>query len=53
MDLELVFRDDPDRVDYARNVAKDRKQDVNPEVLANTNLQEHAQGWEKYRDNDT
>jgi hypothetical protein len=40
-------------MDYAGNVAEDRQQDVNPKVFANPNLQEYAQGWEKYRDDDT
>ena len=41
----LVFSDNPYRMDYARDIAKDCQQDIDPEVLANTNLQEHAEGW--------
>jgi hypothetical protein len=37
------FGDHPDSVDDAGNVAKDRQQDVNPEVLAQTHLKEDAQ----------
>jgi hypothetical protein len=29
-------------MDYARDIAKDRQQDVDPELLVNTHLQEHA-----------
>jgi hypothetical protein len=29
-------------MDYARDIAKDCQQDIDPEVLAKTNLQEHS-----------
>ena len=48
--VELILRDDPDRVDDTGDVAKDRQQDVDPEVLSYPDLQEHTQGREKYRD---
>jgi hypothetical protein len=48
----LVFRDDPHGMDYARYVTQDRKQNVDPKLLADAYLQEYAQGREKYRDND-
>ena len=38
----LVLNDNPYRMNYARDIAKDRQQDVDPELLANTHLQEHA-----------
>jgi hypothetical protein len=40
-------------MDNARDIAEDRQQDIDPEVLANPNLQEYTQGWEKYGDYDT
>lgn len=46
------FGDDPHCMDYAGNVAEDRKQDIDPEVLGKSHLQEHTQGWEKYGDYD-
>ena len=48
----LVFRDDPHRMDYARNVAEDRQKDIDPEVLTDPHLQEHSQGREEDRDYD-
>jgi hypothetical protein len=45
----LVFRNDPDGVDYARDVSEDGKQDVDPKLLADPYLQEHPQGREEYR----
>ena len=36
--LSLVFRDNPNRVDYAGDEAEDSQQDVDPEVLANPHL---------------
>jgi hypothetical protein len=39
-------------MDYARDIAKDCQHNIDPKLLANTYLQEHAQGWEKYRDYD-
>ena len=48
-----VFRDNPHRVNYARNIAEDRQKNINPEVLANPYLQEHSQRWEEDRDYDT
>jgi hypothetical protein len=35
-------------MDYAGNIAQDRQQDIDPEVLADPYLQKHAQGREKY-----
>jgi hypothetical protein len=35
-------------MDYPRDIAQDRQQDADPEVLANPHLQKHAQGREKY-----
>ena len=32
----LVFSDDPHRVDYARDVAEYRQEDIDPEVLTHT-----------------
>ncbi len=49
----LVFRDDPHGVDDAGDVAKNGKQDVDPELLADAHLQKHTQGREKYGDYDT
>jgi hypothetical protein len=40
-------------VDYAGDVAENRKQNINPELLAESHLQEHTQGWEQYGDDDT
>jgi hypothetical protein len=39
-------------MDYAWDVTEERKQNVDPELLANANLQEYPQGREEYRDND-
>jgi hypothetical protein len=39
-------------VDYARDIAEDRQEDVDPKVLADPHLQEHPEGREEYRDND-
>ena len=36
-----VFRYNPNRMDYARDIAEDRQQDVDPKLLANPYLQEH------------
>jgi hypothetical protein len=33
-----VFRYNPHRMDYARDIAKDRQQDVDPKLLADTHL---------------
>src|SRR5215217_6828661 len=51
--VRSVFGDNPHGVDYARDVAEDRQQDVDPKLLADAYLQEHLYGWEKYRDDDT
>ena len=40
-------------MDYPRDIAQDRQQDIDPEVFADPHLQEYAQGWEKYGDYDT
>ena len=53
MNAKLILRDDPDRVDDTGDVAKDRQQDVDPEVLSYPDLQEHTQGREKYREHDS
>jgi hypothetical protein len=47
-----VPSDDPHGMDYAGNVAEDRQQDIDPEVLGKPYLQEHTQWWEKYGDYD-
>jgi hypothetical protein len=39
-------------MDYAWDVTEERKQNVDPELLANAYLQEYPQGREEYRDND-
>jgi hypothetical protein len=39
-------------VDYARDEAEDRKDDVDPEVLADPHLQKHPKRWQEYRDYD-
>ena len=51
--LHSVLSDHPHRMDYAGDVAEDRQQDIDPEVLGNPHLQEHTQGWKKYGDDDT
>jgi hypothetical protein len=38
----LVFRDDPHRMDYARDVPEDRQKNINPKLLSNPYLQKHA-----------
>jgi hypothetical protein len=39
----LSFGDDPDGVNDAGNIAKQREQNVNPEMLAKAFLQENAE----------
>src|SRR5215207_4189987 len=39
--VRSVFGDNPHGVDYARDVAEDRQQDVDPKLLADAYLQEH------------
>src|SRR5215210_2894817 len=53
LQIALVFRNDPHGMDYARDIAEDREQDVDPELFAYTHLQEDPEGWEKYRDDDS
>jgi hypothetical protein len=43
----------PHRMDYARDIAKNRQKDIYPKVLTNPHLQEHSQGREKDRDHET
>jgi hypothetical protein len=40
-------------MNYAGNVTEDGKQDVDPELLTDTHLQEHPEGREQYRDDDS
>jgi hypothetical protein len=42
--LRLLPHDHPDGVDYARNVAAQRQQDVEPELQAEADLEKHADG---------
>ncbi len=39
-------------MDYARDVAKYRQKNINPELRSKPYLQKHAQRWEKDRDNE-
>jgi hypothetical protein len=45
--------DDIDRMHNAGDIAKDRQQDVDPEMLAQTFLQENAQGGQKDSNDNT
>jgi hypothetical protein len=40
-------------MNYAGDIAEDGKQDVDPKLLPDPNLQEHAQRREQYGDYDT
>ena len=40
--VRLILGDNPYRMDYARDIAKDCQQDIDPEVLADPHLQEHS-----------
>ena len=51
--LVLVFGDDPNGVDQARDITEEGQKDVQPEVLGKSHLQEHPQGWEEDRNYDT
>ena len=50
---DLFFGYDPDRMHQARNITAKREDDVDPKMLANTDLQENAQWGEDDRQNDT
>jgi hypothetical protein len=39
-------------VDYTGNVTEDGKQDVDPELFADPDLQEYPEGRQDYRDDD-
>ncbi len=51
--MRLPPEDDPDGVDDARDVAEQREQDVEPELQADADLQEHAQGRQEDGQQDT
>ena len=40
-------------MNYAGDVTEDGKQDVDPELLTDTHLQEHPERREQYRDDDS
>ena len=44
-----MFENDVKRVDDAGHVAKDREQDVQPEVAGHANFKENTDGWQKNR----
>jgi hypothetical protein len=45
--------DDPDRMKDTWEVAEDRQQDVEPELPAEANGQEHANRWQEDREEDS
>ncbi len=50
---DLFAQDHPDGVDEAGEVAEQGQKDVEPEMQADPNLQEHAHGRDDHRQNDT
>jgi hypothetical protein len=50
--MGLLLCDDVDSVNDAWDVTQDREKDIQPEVLADAHLEEHAKRWQQVREED-